>query len=51
MKTLKIYSLRNFQIYSRVLLAIVTMLYITSQELIYLIAGSLYLFTTFTHFA
>ena len=40
----KIYSLSNFQIYNTVLLTIATMLYITSLELIYLKARSLYLF-------
>lgn len=47
---LRIYSPSNFQIYSIWLLTIVIMLYITSPELIYLISGSLYLLTTFTHF-
>ena len=51
MKTLKVYSLNNFQICDRVLLAIVIMLYITSQEFIYLIVGSLYLLTAFAHFS
>ena len=36
MRTFKTYSLLNFQIYNTVLLTIVTMLYITSPELIYL---------------
>ena len=35
MRTFKIYSLSNFQIYSRVLVTIVTMLYVTSPVLIY----------------
>ena len=47
----KIYSLNNIQIYNTVSLARVTMLYITSQGLNYLIIGSLYLLTPFTHFA
>ena len=51
MTAFKIYSLSNFQIYNTVLLTIVTMLYITSSECIYLITGSLYLLTIFTHFS
>ena len=51
MKTFKIYSFSNFQIYNKVLLTIVIMFYITSPELIYLITGSLYLLTPFTYFA
>ena len=39
----------NFQIYNRVL-TIITMLYITSPELTYLIAVSFHLLTTFTHY-
>ena len=50
MKTFKIYSLINFQIYTTILLTIVTMLYITSPGPIYFITGSLYLLTIFTHF-
>ena len=46
MRTLKIYSLSNFQICNTVLLTIVTMLYIRSPWLIYFINGSLYLLTT-----
>ena len=38
----KIHSLSNFQINNTVLLMVVTMLYITSPEFIYLITGSLY---------
>ena len=49
MRTFNVYSLNDFQIYS-IVLTIVTMLYITSPELIYLITGSLYLLTTFTRF-
>ena len=45
----KIYSLSNFQIYITLLLSLVTMLYITSQN-IYFITESLYCLTTFTHF-
>ena len=51
LKTLKYYSLSNFQIYNTVLLTIVTMLFTTSPELLYFRTGSLYLLTTFTHFA
>ena len=50
MRTFKIYSLSNVQIYNTVLLTTVTLLYITSRRLVYLIAGSLYLLTIFTHF-
>ena len=48
-KILKIYSLGNFHIYEKVLLAIVIM-YIISPELIYLKTGSLYLLTIFAKF-
>ena len=41
-RTLKIYSLSNFQVYNTVLLTIITVLYIRSPELIFLINGSLY---------
>ena len=51
MRAFKTYSVNNFQIYNTVLLAIVTMLYITSPGLIYLITGSLYILTTLTHFS
>lgn len=50
MRTFKIYSLCNFQIYYRVKLTVVTMLYTISSALTYLTAGTLYLFTTFTYF-
>ena len=50
MRTFKIYSFSNFQIYNTVLLAIVTMPYITSPGLTYFITGSLYLLTPFSHF-
>ena len=50
-RTFKIYFLSNFQIYNTVLLPMVTMLNITYLELIYLITGSVYLWTTFTHFS
>ena len=48
MRTFKIYCLRDFPIHNTVLLTIVTMLYITSPGLTYLIAGSWYLLATFT---
>ena len=51
MRTLKIYFLSNFQIYNIVLLTTVTMLYITSPVLIYVITGSLYHLVTFTQFS
>ena len=41
-RTFKICSLSNFQIYNKALLAIVTMLDVTTSGLIYLITGSLY---------
>ena len=45
------FTLSYFQIYSTVFLIIVMMVYLIFPELIYLIAWSLYLLTTFTHFA
>lgn len=42
MKTFKIYSFNNFRVYNPVLLTMVTMLYVTPPELIYLSTGSLY---------
>ena len=42
LRTFKIYSLSHFQKYNTVLLAIVTMLYITSPEFTHLTAGNLY---------
>ena len=46
-----IYSLSNFQIYNKVLLAIVTMQYaMNDPEITYLIFGSLYFLMPFTHF-
>ena len=50
MRTLRIYSLSNFQVYNTVAVTIVTMLYITFPELTYLVTGSLYLLITCTHF-
>ena len=50
MRTSKIYCLSNFCIYNAVLLTIVTALYITSPELIYLITESLYFLTNFIQF-
>ena len=49
-RNFKIYSLSNFQIYHKVLLTIVTLLYVISPGIIYFITGSLYLLTSFTHF-
>ena len=50
MRSFKIYSLSNFQIYNIVLWTFFTMMYIISWELIYFITGSLDLLTTFTYF-
>ena len=50
-RTFKINSFSNFQLFNTVLLTIVTMLYITSLWLIYFITRSLYILTTVTHFA
>ena len=47
MRTVKAYSLNNFQMYHAAVLTIVIMLYITFPLLVYLIIGSLYLLTTF----
>ena len=51
MRAFKIYSLSNFQIYNTVMLTAVTMLCITSPELIPLITALLSPLTTFTHLA
>ena len=48
-RTFKIYSLGNFQIRTALLLTIVTVLSITSHDLIHFITGSLYFLTSFTH--
>ena len=45
-----IYFLSNFQVYNTVLLTIVTVLYITSPELIHLATRSLYSLNTSTYF-
>ena len=50
MRTFKIYSLSNFQVYNTVLLTIITMLFIRSPELIHLITGSLYPLTNISPF-
>ena len=51
METFKIYSLRNFQVYSRVLLATITRLYIKSPEVVHhIIVGSLYTLTNTSPF-
>ena len=39
LRTFKIYSLSDFQVYNTVLLAIITMLYISSPESVNLITG------------
>lgn len=49
-RNFNIYSLSNSQIYTTVL-AIVTMPYNIYPGFVYLITGSLYLLTTFTHFS
>ena len=49
-RTFKIYSLSNFQVYSIVLLPIITMLYIRSPEIIHVIIGSLYPLTNTSPF-
>lgn len=49
-RTVKIYSLGNFQIYNTVLLTTVTMLYIISPKPTHLITESFYHLTIFTHF-
>ena len=51
MRSFKIYTHSNFQIYNTVLLTIVTRLYITSPGLTYFITGSLYLLIPSSHFA
>lgn len=50
MRTFKICCLSNFEIYSMVLLTVVTMVYIISPEIIHLITRSLFPLTTITHF-
>lgn len=47
----KIYLLSNIQVYDTVLLAIITILYIWSPELVYLKIGSLYPLTTISPFS
>ena len=49
MQTFKIYSLINFQLYTKMLLTIHSRLSISSPKLIYLITGGLYTLTTLTH--
>lgn len=46
----KVYSINNFHLYNTVLLIIVILLYIKSPEFIFLISGSLYPLTNFSHF-
>ena len=50
MRTLRIYSLNNFQIHHTAMLTVVIILYITPLVLIYLITGSVDLLTTSIHF-
>ena len=50
MRTFKIYSLSNLPIYNTVLLTIVTILYIISPRLMYLVSGSWYPLILPTHF-
>ena len=50
-RTCKVYSFSNFQIYYTASLTVVNMLYITFTEFINPETGSLYLLTTFTHFS
>ena len=47
MRTLRIYSIRNFPICHTAVLTIVITLYIIPLVLIYLITGSVYFLTTF----
>ena len=49
-RTFKIYSLSNFQIYDRTLLTIITMLYFRSPELIHPTPGSLHSFANISTF-
>lgn len=42
LKKIKIWSLSNFEVYNTVLLPVITMLYIRSPELNYLLVASLY---------
>ena len=50
-KIFKMYFLSNFQVWSIVLLSIVSMLYMTSPRLMNFITGCLYPLTLFNHFA
>ena len=50
MKALKLYSNSNFQLYNIVLLAIVTLLYITFLEFTHLMTESLYPLTSISDF-
>ena len=49
-RTFKVHSLSNFQIYNTVLLTIITMLHIIAPGLTYFTTGSLSLLTPITHF-
>lgn len=50
MRTFRVYSFSNFQIYHKAVVTIVLMLCITPPVLIYCISGYLYILTTFMHF-
>ena len=50
MRTLKHYSHSSFQVYNAILSPAVTMLYMRSLELTYLVTKSLYPWLTFPHF-
>ena len=50
MKTLKLYSNSNFQLYNIVLLAIVTLLYVRFLEFTHLMTESLYPLSNISHF-
>ena len=49
-RTTEIYSFSHFQLYNRVLLTIVTILYVNSPKCIHLISGCLYLWPTSSRF-
>lgn len=49
-RTFKVFSLSNFQVYNTILLTIVTTLYTIPPELIHLVSESSYHLNNFTHF-
>lgn len=51
LRTFKICPLSNFPLYNTVLLIVVTIFYVRFLELTQLMTGSLYPFSTFTHFS